>query len=244
MDRAGWHFQQVLIRFSCGCSDSLFTADMQTQIVLIDFENVQPDKLASVMGDHFRIVIFVGASQAKIPFEIADWLQRLGNRAEYVKISGNGSNALDFHIAFYIGQLLGSHPAAQFHIVSKDTGFDPLIAHLRSRHVKVERVLTIEEISGRPSSAGSPPVAKTTPEKKTPVTASSLKPAERIQLIRQRLLTPACPRPKTVATLTNWISGIFQKKLSAADVQVVVRGLKDEGTIAIEQNKVQVRGFK
>ena len=217
---------------------------MQTQIVLIDFENVQPDKLASVMGEHFRIVIFVGASQAKIPFEIADWLQRLGNRAEYVKISGNGSNALDFHIAFYIGQLLGSHPAAQFHIVSKDTGFDPLIAHLRSRHVKVERVLTIEEISGRPSSAGSPPVARPSPETKQTFDASTLTSAERIQLVRQRFQDPKYPRPKTVDKLSNAIAHLFHKQLSATEVQAVVRGLAAKGTITIEENSVRFPGVK
>jgi len=51
----------------------------------------------------------------------------MGERAEYVRISGNGSNALDFHIAFYIGQLAAHEPDAYFHIISKVTGFDPLI---------------------------------------------------------------------------------------------------------------------
>lgn len=238
MDWAGWHFQQVSILFSRGCFDSLFTADMQTQIVLIDFENVQPDKLASVMGDHFRIVIFVGASQSKIPFEIADWLQRLGNRAEYVKISGNGSNALDFHIAFYIGQLVVSHPAAQFHIVSKDTGFDPLIDHLRSRHVKVARVQTIQDISRRPNSAGSSAVAQTSPEKKQPLNPSTLTKAERIQLVQRHFQNPKHPRPKTADKLANSIAHLFRKQFSATEIQSVVRGLIAQGTITIEENDV------
>ncbi|MFO0005509.1 MAG: hypothetical protein ACK559_30705, partial [bacterium] len=67
-----------LIPLSDGCSDHSFLAEMRTQIVLIDFENVQPDKLTSLVGDHFRVVVFVGAHQTRIPFEIADWLQRLG----------------------------------------------------------------------------------------------------------------------------------------------------------------------
>jgi len=215
---------------------------MRTQIVLIDFENVQPDKLTSLVGDHFRVVVFVGAHQTRIPFEIADWLQRLGSRAEYVKISGNGSNALDFHIAFYIGKLVSSDGQASFHIVSNDTGFDPLIDHLRSRNVTVERVQTIKEISGRPSSSGSPSVGTTSPGKKNAVHVCNLNTADRIQLIRQRLLDPACARPKTVAKLTNWISGIFQKKLPAADVRAVVRGLIEEGTITIEENDVWFPG--
>lgn len=233
-----------MIAISQGCAVTEFITEMRTQIVLIDFENVQPDKLASVMGEHFRIVIFVGASQSKIPFEIAEWLQRLGARAEYVKISGNGSNALDFHIAFYIGQLLGSHPAAQFHIVSKDTGFDPLIAHLRSRQVKVERVPTIEEISGRPSSAGSLSIAQPSPEKKQPFDASTLTSAERIQLVRQRFQDPKYPRPKTVEKLSNTIAHLFHKQLSATEIQMVVRGLVAKGTITVEENAVRFPAVK
>lgn len=215
---------------------------MCSQIILIDFENVRPDKLALVTADHFRIVVFVGAHQTKIPFEIADCLQRLGSRAEYVKISGSGSNALDFHIAFYIGKLLGSHPNAQFHIVSHDTGFDPLIDHLRSRQVAVERVKTIEEIvgslrvpgpeAGATSANGKPHGAKPTP----------LTNADRIQLVRERFLNPTYTRPKTVSKLKSSIASFFPKKLSGAEVQAVVRGLLEEGTLTIEENDVWFPG--
>jgi hypothetical protein len=102
---------------------------VKTNYVLIDYESVQPVTLAVLDQEHIRVIVFVGARQAKITFEIAAALQRLGTRAEYVKISSNGSNALDFHIAFYIGQLAAHDPAAYFHIISKDTGFDPRQLH-------------------------------------------------------------------------------------------------------------------
>ncbi len=76
-------------------------------------------------------MVFIGANQTKVPFEVAQAMQAMGSNAEYVKIAGNGSNALDFHIAFYIGQLAAADPTAFFHIISKDSGFDPLIAHLK-----------------------------------------------------------------------------------------------------------------
>ena len=50
----------------------------------------------------------------------------------YVKISGTGPNALDFHIAFYIGQFAEKDPGANFYIVSQDAGFDPLLNHLKT----------------------------------------------------------------------------------------------------------------
>jgi len=79
--------------------------------------------MAVLDKEHFKVIVFIGANQVKVSFEVASVLQRMGERAEYIKITGNGSNALDFHVAFYIGQLAAKEPEAYFHIVSKDTGF-------------------------------------------------------------------------------------------------------------------------
>lgn len=105
----------------------------KTNYVLIDFENVQPESLGQLDHDYFKLLVFVGASQGKVPYDMAASLHRFGDRMEYIKISGNGSNALDFHIAYYIGRFAAADPTAYFHIISKDAGFDPLIQHLRAK---------------------------------------------------------------------------------------------------------------
>lgn len=112
---------------------------MPTNYVLIDFENVQPRNLEILGKLPFRVLVFVGASQSKVPFDLAASLQALGDRAQYIKVGGSGRNALDFHIAFYIGELAARDPEAWFHIISKDTGFDPLIKHLKTRNIRVQR---------------------------------------------------------------------------------------------------------
>jgi hypothetical protein len=119
---------------------------MSSNFILVDFENVQPDLLAAVEQAKFGVIVFVGASQTKVPFEMAAALQQMGPDATYVKISGNGKNALDFHIAFWIGQLSARFPSAAFHIISKDNGFDPLIAHLKERGISAARRPSISEI--------------------------------------------------------------------------------------------------
>jgi hypothetical protein len=101
---------------------------------------------AGLEVEHFRVLVFVGASQSKLAFETAAAVQKLGARAEYVKIAGNGSNALDFHIAFHLGHLAAQDPTAFFHIISKDTGFDPLIQHLKERKVFVSRFKDVTDI--------------------------------------------------------------------------------------------------
>jgi hypothetical protein len=91
---------------------------VRTNYVLIDFESVQTRSLELLTHDHFKVIVFVGANQGKLPFEVAESLQQLGSRAEYIKISGRGPNALDFHIAYYIGRLAAEEPSAYFHIIS------------------------------------------------------------------------------------------------------------------------------
>jgi len=101
---------------------------MTTHFVLIDYENVQPKELGALRGGPFKVKLFLGANQSKIPVALAAALHALD--AEYLMLESGGSNALDFHIAYYIGVLSVQEPSAQFHIISKDTGFDPLIKHL------------------------------------------------------------------------------------------------------------------
>ena len=78
---------------------------MKHSFVLVDFENVQAKDIGVLNGGPFKIKVFVGANQAKIPLEMARALQTFGPNAEYIQIDGSGRNALDFHIAYYIGQL-------------------------------------------------------------------------------------------------------------------------------------------
>src|SRR5215216_5312389 len=119
---------------------------MKTNYVLIDYESVQPDDIAALQHEHVRVIVFVGPHQTKITFEKAAALQRMGANAEYVRLSGSGANALDFHIAFYLGQLTAKDSTASFHIISKDTGFDPLVKHLKEGKLRARRVQTIREI--------------------------------------------------------------------------------------------------
>lgn len=59
-----------------------------------------------------------------------------------IKISSNNSHALYFQMAFYIGKIAASEPDSCFHIIAKDTGFDPL----KSKKILVSRVKFISEI--------------------------------------------------------------------------------------------------
>lgn len=57
--------------------------------------------------------------------------QPLGPRLKLHKVGGQGPNALDFHIAFYLGQELTQRPDSECVVISLDRGFDPLIHNCR-----------------------------------------------------------------------------------------------------------------
>jgi PIN domain len=75
-------------------------------------------------------MVFYGLTQKKLPEEMVVQAQPLGTRLQWIKIAGQGPNALDFHIAFYLGRTFTERPLAQCAVLSKDKGFDPLIRHL------------------------------------------------------------------------------------------------------------------
>jgi hypothetical protein len=126
---------------------------VKTNYVLVDFENVQPESLDALNHEPFKVIVFVGASQTRIAFDTVASIHRMAARAQYVQISGNGKNALDFHIAYYMGRIAAAEPDACFHVVSKDTGFDPLIQHLRSKGVHCRRAENVVAVTAMPSTA-------------------------------------------------------------------------------------------
>ena len=112
---------------------------MKNNYILVDFENVQNIDLNSIKDKNYYIKIFIGTNQTKIPVELVLKSQELGSQVEWIQINGSGKNALDFHITFILGRLTQNDPDAFFHIISKDTGFDPLIAYLKSQKVFCKR---------------------------------------------------------------------------------------------------------
>ena len=118
---------------------------MNIEYFLIDFENVQPKDLPQLKGGNIKIRIFMGSNQAKLPTAMANALQPFGTAAEYIFINGNGKNAADFHIAYYIGQIAASVPEATLHVISKDTGFDILLKHLQEKGIRCRRSISIAE---------------------------------------------------------------------------------------------------
>ena len=192
---------------------------MKNNYVLIDYENVQPKSLADLNDHQFKVIVFVGANLGKIPFELASSLQGLGDRADYVKIDGNGPNALDFHIAYYIGRIAERDPTAYFHIISKDAGFDPLIKHLKANRIFAQREKSLSEI----------PYVRI---------SKSTTQAEKIEAIVKSLTSRGQARPRKTRTLTNTINALFMKTLSEEELSRLIEQLHAMRYISIQNQNV------
>jgi hypothetical protein len=192
---------------------------MEVNYVLIDFENVQPKNLEILSKHPFKIYVFVGANQAKVSFDLAAAMQALGSNAQYIKISGNGPNALDFHIACYIGELAAHDSKGCFHIISKDKGFDPLVTHLKTRQIKVERSVDLAEI----------PILRVANDTSTD---------EKITAIVSNLVSRGQSRPRKVKTLQNTINTLFTTKLDHQELQKVVNELQQKNHIRVKDGNV------
>lgn len=192
---------------------------MATNYVLIDFENTQPGNLELLKKHPFKVLVFVGANQSKLPFELVSAMQALGDSGQYVKIAGSGKNALDFHIAYYIGELAAGEPGAFFHIVSRDTGFDPLIQHLKSRKIRVQRERDLAEI----------PVLRM-----SNATSSD----EKVAAIVKNLAGRGQSRPRKVKTLSNTINSLFTENLTEHQLDALVKALEQKQYIKISNGNV------
>ncbi len=189
---------------------------MTGKLLLVDFENVQQVNL-SRLGDITKVIIFVGASQKAVPIELVTSAQKLGARVEWQKVEGNGSNALDFHIACHLGRVLETSPQLHCIVLSKDKGFDPLLRHLNKTGLKCKRINSMLELDPKSAPVDDPSYMRVVEvlgksEKKT--------------------------RPRKHKTLSQYISSIFQKNIAQKDIERIIDMLFAKKMISETNNTI------
>ncbi len=192
---------------------------MRTNYVLVDYENVQPKDLALLKDGPFKVKVFLGPNQSKIPVGLAAALQVLGENAEYVPLEAIGPNALDFHIAYYIGTLSCHDPSGFFHIISKDTGFDPLIKHLKGKGVFSHRSVCIADIPFFKSDAPADHVTQ-------------------LETVIEDLVRQKTAKPRTEKALHSAIHARFNKELTDQQVSALFTSLLERGVVQLDGAKV------
>lgn len=181
--------------------------------IFIDYENVQPSDLALVDKSTHMLRVFLGPNQNKLPLAMVSALQPLGERADYIQMDSGGPNALDFYISYTLGVCVTQHPGDTFAIVSKDTGFDPMVRQLLKRGIHVRRATSIAEAVSTDDS--------------THVDAA-------VTDLRRR----GTSRPRTVKTLTSTLNALFKNELGETQISGLLNALQVRGHVKVDGTKV------
>lgn len=219
--------------------------NMKTNYVLIDYENVAVKSLALLKGHNFRVYVFLGPKNTKINADLAMAMQELGNKAEYIKLDASGHNALDFHITYYLGKLAATDAIGKFCIISKDTGFDSLIKHIKEKNIDCSRAVSIEAMLGIKEK----PVAKvsaTKPAKteKLPVSVKAPKKLDTSALVKKvvdSLVRRKIAVPRTEKTMKNLVKSLCGTQYSEEEVGEVYSKLLNDGIVIIDGKKVSYK---
>ena len=104
---------------------------MTKKLLLVDLENKHKVDL-SPLDESFRAIIFVGANQNPPKAAKKPATAHRFSRVDFLKISGAGKNALDFHIAFELGRTFETAPDTVCFVLGIAKRFKALLSHLQS----------------------------------------------------------------------------------------------------------------
>lgn len=92
---------------------------------LIDFENVHSDGLKGIdqLTSEDRVYLFYSQNADSITFETHFSLVRSVAKIEMFEAKRLGKNAIDFHIATFLGYLIAQDLNESYFVISKDNGY-------------------------------------------------------------------------------------------------------------------------
>lgn len=209
---------------------------MRVNYVFVDYENVQVQSLALLKAEHFKVRIFLGANNTKLPVSLFLSMQELGQRVELVTLEASGKNALDFHIAYYLGIEATKDPTTFFHIISKDSGFDPLIHHLKTKKIFGARSVSIEDMPcfHQPAAAVAPQAS----EAQSKAASASLSQAALIEKAIALVINGKATKPTTRKTLFSTLHSKLGKEIEAKNIEEVLLALVSKGHVKVDGTKV------
>lgn len=192
--------------------------------VFVDFENVHQVDASVIGAKSVNFTLLLGAKQTSLDAALVEKLMEHAASVQLIRLASSGKNALDFTLAYYVGRTVSAAPAAYIHIVSKDKGFDPLIEHLRSRHIHAHRHDSFATLtfSGTAKAAA--------------VTSSMAAPAgpeEPLKRVLEHLRKNVANRPKKKKTLLSHLKSHLGKAATDDDAAAMLEKLQKAGKLKI-----------
>ena len=210
----------------------------ERKIVLIDYENIQPKSVVSLADKNCAVYIFTGKTQVKMPIELAVSMQDLGSKGKYIITNHNGKNALDFHIAYYVGKITEElkDEKLSFCVISKDKGYDGLISFLKSNKISIARYSDVESVFASTKANISVNTKTTTKKAENCISKESID--EKVKKVTIHLNQNPNSKPKTESGLRNKILHGFGTAFSGSDATEIINFMKKQKIITIKNKKV------
>ena len=206
--------------------------------VFVDFENVHELDFAALGSKPVTYTLLLGAKQTRLDAGLVEELMKHAGAVELIRLTSSGKNALDFALAYYVGRAAVVDPRGYFHIVSKDQGFDPLIEHLKSRHIRAYRHSDFSTLSfSGPPKAAAPAAAQ---GMAGPPKAAAAPALPELPLARALAHLKKNPnnRPKREKTLVSHLKSLLGKAATEMDALELTYALKGKGHLRITDKGV------
>jgi PIN domain len=198
-------------------------------LLFVDYENVGKAFDPGVIPEDVQVLVFFGALQKSVPTEFMRAVHRMGPRFVPIGIEGQGKNALDFHLAYYLGEHLAANAKTHCVVLSKDKGFDILIRHLRGRGFSVRRADSINQALPTTGNAKLPKaVAKDRPAQRTPLQQA----IEWLKAMQTRT------RPRKRKSLVAHLHTRFGKKIPEPELEQIVATMIAQKSISETDGKL------
>jgi PIN domain len=201
--------------------------------IFVDFENVQKIDPAVIGPENVRFTLLMGPLNKKLEMTVVEQLHKHPQTTKLVRLTSSGRNALDFAVAYYVGQAAAEDPNGHFHIVSKDKDFDPLVEHLRSTALRIFRHDSFDALA---LSRAPTMKSATRPKHKAPATKKAAPPGleELADKALKHLRKDSTKPPKTLPKLISHLRTHFGKKIADAEVPPLVERLKSDGYVTVD----------
>ena len=184
--------------------------------VFVDFENVSECDLTLIGTRLASFTFLLGARQTKLNTTLVEKLLAHAACVELIRLTSSGKDALDLALSYYLGRKVLTDPTAYFHIISKDKGYDPLVEHLRNRHIHARRHDDFSSLTFSYKPREKPTAA---------LVEKAAEEVDELKLILERLRKSANNRPKKKATLLSHLKSMLGKDATDADAAQMLEKL-------------------
>lgn len=185
----------------------------RTNYIYIDYENARTLDLDVIANKPVKVILITGPQERKLPKEMIRFAE-LG-QLSLVEVATAGKNAADFVLTYELAIRSAAEAQGFFHIVSRDKGFDAVVAHLKSRKILAARhdaFADIKFLQDEPVPSGK----------------------ERAAIITEALSKSPKNRPANAQKLRSFINSRFGKKLTEAEIDKTIKDLQNAKALTVD----------